>query len=91
MWSGRYVPIVEKMREVRLRWFGPWFRPGLGGRKKNREDFEVEGSRRRGRPSKRRRDVVEGDQRRRGLRRAEEHFITEYCVHCNSALFRLIL
>ena len=57
------VDIVEKMREARLRWFGHIERSGAEEPAIMAMEFEVEGSRMRGRPRKRWRDLVESDQR----------------------------
>ena len=65
------VDIAEKMREARLRWFGHVQRKEAEEPARMAMEFEVEGSRMRGRPRKRWRDVVEGDQRKRGLRRGD--------------------
>ena len=65
------VDIAEKMREARLRWFGHMERREAEEPARMAMEFEVEGSRMRGRPRKRWQDVVESDQRKRGLRRGD--------------------
>ena len=61
------VPIAEKMRDSRLRWYGHTLRSNEDTVAKTALDLTVEGKRKRGRPKQRWEKVLENDMEHRGI------------------------
>ena len=64
-------PMVKKIQESRLRWFGHVKRRDESYVGKKVEDLSIEGRRKKGRPELRWRDKVEVDLREKGFKKRE--------------------